>query len=66
MIEPEEAQRIARQDQVGTAMRIWAETAAAARDQLVKAGFSREEAVTIAAQWVSMVIAHNLGAGRVV
>jgi hypothetical protein len=65
MIEPEEAQRIHRQDQVDTAMRIWAETLASARDQLMKAGFTREEAVGIATQWVSLVIAHNLGAGRV-
>ena len=65
MIEPDEAQRIARQDQVGAAMRIWAETVASARDQLEKVGFTRQEAVAIATQWVSLVIAHNLGAGRV-
>lgn len=68
MIDPkdiEEVQHIARLDQVGAAMRVWAETVAAARDQLMKVGFSREEAVGIASQWVAMVIAHNLGAGRV-
>ena len=61
----DEAQRIARLDQVGAAMRVWAETLAAARDQLMTAGFTRDESVTIARQWVGMVIAHNLGAGRV-
>ncbi|RPH47102.1 MAG: hypothetical protein EHM91_06465 [Planctomycetota bacterium] len=65
MIDPSEIQAVARQDQVGAAMRVWAETVAAARDQLLKAGFTREESVAIATQWVSLVIAHNLGAGRV-
>jgi hypothetical protein len=63
--EIEEAQRVARLDQVGAAMRVWSETLAAARDQLVKAGFTRDEAVSIATQWVALVIAHNLGQGRV-
>jgi len=65
MPDPVEVQRIVRQDQVGAAMRVWAETLAAAVEQLVKAGFSREESVAIGTQWVAMVIAHNLGAGRV-
>jgi len=65
MIDPAEVQRIARQDQVGAAMRVWAETVAAARDQLIRAGFTRDEAVAIATQWVGLVIAHNLGAGHV-
>jgi len=63
--EIEETQRVARLDQVGAAMRVWAETIAAARDQLMLAGFTRPEAVAIANQWVTLVIAHNLGAGRV-
>jgi|GEM_PF-4475207 len=59
----EEAQRIHRLDQVGAAMRIWAETVASARDQLMTAGFTRQEAVAIASQWVTLVIANNLGKG---
>lgn len=60
----EAAQHVARLDQVGAAMRVWAETVAAARDQLMAAGFTRDESVRIATQWVSMVIAHNLGGIR--
>ena len=63
--DPVEVQAVARQDQVGAAMRVWAETVAAARDQLEKVGFTHEEAVGIATQWVAMVIAHNLRTGRV-
>ena len=61
----EDAQRVARLDQVGAAMRVWAETVASARDQLIAAGFTRDEAISIASQWVALVIAHNLGTGRV-
>ena len=64
-IDPLEVQAVARQDQVGAAMRVWAETLAAAVQQLEKAGFTHEEAVSVGSQWVAMVIAHNLGAGRV-
>jgi len=63
--EIEEAQHIARLDQVGAAMRVWAETVAAARDQLIAAGFDRTESVAIACQWVGLVIAHNLRVGHV-
>ncbi len=42
-------------------MRVWAETIAAARDQLLNVGFTPEQAVGIAAMWTNLVIAHNLG-----
>lgn len=61
----EEALHVHRMDQVGAAMRVWAETLAAAVEQLEKAGFARSEAVPVAERWVAMVIAHHLGGGRV-
>ena len=60
-----EARLIAQRDQVDAAMRVWAETIASARDQLMKVGFGREEAISIATQWVGLVIAHNLRTGHV-
>ncbi len=64
--DPTEAQSIHRQDQIGAALRVWAETVAAARDQLLAVGFTPEQSVGIATMWTNLVIAHNLGGlGRV-
>jgi len=60
-----EARHVAQKDQVDAAMRVWAETLASAVEQLEKAGFTHEEAMRVGTQWVAMVVAHNLGAGRV-